>query len=287
MKLELNTGDRSQLQRIPGMALAYITIICALLSSVRSKILSVAYVPQILPHEALGRLTSTSFVLSQPLCFFNNQRELPCTVNTCEIWSVIASGPGVHNFDRDKVREASKILSASPYPDAFMGRAHKRYYITKLGFPRDFPCGQLPGIRYFKVGADGNCTTTNCNGILPTGSSVRVRYILIDPVTKSVVSESKWSFPIILISPKTSSSIDVTTWKRSGAMVVITVVLSCSLAVLILLLVVMLLLDCSGSVRGRQVITAGPDPESFRVRSSNINGIYSQTSGHALRPRLV
>ncbi|KAJ8343023.1 hypothetical protein SKAU_G00329510 [Synaphobranchus kaupii] len=199
------------------MAFSYIAVICALLYCVRSKISSVGQVPQILPHEVISRLTGTSFVLSQPLCYFNHQRQLPCTVNTCEIWSVIASGSGVRNFDRDKVREASKILSASPYPDAFLGQLQKRYYITKLGVPRDFPCGDLPGIR--------------------------VKYILIDPVTKQVVSESKWSFPIILMTPRAGSSIDESTWKRSGAMVVITVVLSCSLAVLTLLLTVVLLLD--------------------------------------------
>lgn len=266
------------------MAFSYIAVICALLCCVRSTILSVDQIPHIIPHEVIGRLTSTSFVLSQPLCYFNNQRQLPCTVNTCEIWSVIASGSGVHQFDTDKVTEASKILSASPYPDAFRGEGQKRYYITKLGVPRDFPCGNLPGIRYFKVGADGNCSTTNCNGILPAGYTVRVKYILIDPVTKMVASESKWSIPIILMTFRNSSSIDVSTWKRSGAMVVITVILSCSMAVLTLLLVAVLL-DCVGSVRGRHDITT--DPRSFSERGFSTIGIYSQTPGNALRPRLI
>ncbi|XP_061106250.1 uroplakin-3b-like isoform X2 [Conger conger] len=258
------------------MAFSYIAAICTLLCCVRSKILSVGQVPHILPHEVIGRVTSTSFVLSQPLCYFNHQTELPCTVNTCEIWSVIASGPGVHNFDRDKVRVASGILSASPYMDAFLGQGQKMYFITKLGVPRNFPCGDLPGIRYFKVGADGNCSTTNCNGILPAGSTVRVKYILIDPVTKKVVSESKWSFPIILLTSRASSSIDESMWKRSGAMVVITVILSCSLAVLALLLAIVLLLDCVGSGRGRHDIIT--DAASFRAQSYSTSGTY------ALRP---
>ncbi|KAG7483708.1 hypothetical protein MATL_G00041180 [Megalops atlanticus] len=225
------------------MALSYISIICALLSYVDSRILTVDRVPEILPYELIARLTSSTFVLSQPLCYFNKQPQLPCTDNTCEIWSVIASGPGVHNFDLDKVREGSQILSSSPYPDAFVSEVPKRYFITKLGVPRDFPCGQVPGVRYFKVGADGNCSTTNCNGILPAGTTVRVKYILIDPVTREVVSESKWSNPIALISPRAISSMDESMWKRSAAMVVITVILSCTLAVLLLLLAAVLLLD--------------------------------------------
>ncbi|KAG9341443.1 hypothetical protein JZ751_019253 [Albula glossodonta] len=250
------------------MAFVCISVICAALSCVRAKILTVGSVPQILPNEVVARVTSSSFVLSQPLCFFNTlQGSLPCTVNTCEIWSVIATGPGVHNYDRDKVIEAPKILSASPYPDAFLGlgQAHKRYYITKLGVPRDFPCGDLPGIRYFRVGADGNCSSTNCNGILPAGSTVRVKYILIDPVTKEVVSETKWSFPIILIS----------------------LLLSCSMAVLVVLLAALLLLDCSESVRGKQEISVSTVPESFRIRRGSMTGTYTQTSGHVLRPRLI
>lgn len=79
---------------------------------------------------------------------------------------------GINNFDIDKL-VAVQIVSASPYPIAFSSQTNRMYFVTKLGRPKDFPCGQLPGIKYFRVGAEGNCTNTNCNGILPPGSTVR------------------------------------------------------------------------------------------------------------------
>ncbi|KAJ7986803.1 hypothetical protein DPEC_G00332170 [Dallia pectoralis] len=117
------------------------------------------------------------------------------------------------------------------------------YYITKLGRPIDFSCDQLPAIRYFRVGAENNCTAINCNGILPSGSTVRVKYLLIDPVSRSVVSESQWSKSIVLTTTRSWSSIDESIENRSGGMVVITIISSCLLAVLLLLVGVVLLLD--------------------------------------------
>ncbi|XP_035636015.1 uroplakin-3b-like [Oncorhynchus keta] len=237
--------------------LSYTSILSVVMFGVRPQIVSLDHIPEILPYEASGRVTSTTIVLGQPLCYFNTLTQLKCSQSTCQVWAAIASGPGINNFDIDKL-VAVQIVSASPYPIAFSSQTNRMYFVTKLGRPKDFPCGQLPGIKYFRVGAEGNCTNTNCNGILPPGSTVRVKYILIDPVSRGVVSESKWSYPIFLTSTRSWSSIDEWTGKRSGGMVVITVISSCLLAVLLLLLGAVLLLDGLGSFRGGHDITTGP-----------------------------
>ncbi|XP_010865778.1 uroplakin-3b [Esox lucius] len=237
--------------------ISYVSFFIAFIHGIRPQIVTVDHIPEILPHKASGRVTSTTMVLGQPLCYFNTLTQLKCSQSTCQVWAVIASGPGVTNFDADKLDTALQILNASPYPTAFSSQTNKMYYVTKLGRPNDFPCGQLPGIRYFKVGAENNCTTNNCNGILPPGSTIRLKYLLIDPVTREVVSESKWSYPIVLTTMRSWSSIDESIGNRSGGMVVITVISTCLLAVLLLLVGVVLLLDCLGSFRGGHEISTG------------------------------
>ncbi|MBN3325997.1 RASL2 protein, partial [Atractosteus spatula] len=173
------------------------------------------------------------------LIYANNLQGLNCSLSTCEIWLAVArEAAGVNNFDTDKVQPSFDIVSASPYPEAFQ---NKNYYVTRLGVQNNFLCAELPGIRYFRVGAEGNCSTPTCNGIVPAGSTARVKYLLIDPENRRVSYETKWSFPITLISLMPSSSIDDWTWKRSGGMVVITVITSCLLSILLLLVAALLL----------------------------------------------
>ncbi|KAI1903721.1 hypothetical protein AGOR_G00030140 [Albula goreensis] len=199
--------------------------------------------PEIVPSMAFGILTSTTMMLKQPLCYFDNVVGLPCSPNQCEVWLVVARGNGVQKFESEKT--SGDILSRSPYPDAFLDDMSPNFFITKVGVQNSFLCADLPGLRYFRVGAEGRCYSTNCNGVLPTGTTVRVKYILVDPSTETIESDSRWSQPITLLTPKSSSSIVESSWKRSGSMVVITVLLSCCMAVLVVLLAALLLLDWS------------------------------------------
>ncbi|XP_018597396.1 uroplakin-3a-like [Scleropages formosus] len=145
------------------------------------------------------------------------------------------------------------VLSSSPYPSAFTGEKPKGFYITRLGPLWDYPCSPLFRGRYFRVGDDGNCTLVNCNGILPPGSTVRVKYILTDPKTAGLVLESKWSNPIALITPVPNSIIDDGLKEHSAEMVVITVVTSWLMAALLLLLVGLLIVDRSGVIRRKNI----------------------------------
>lgn len=89
----------------------------------------------------------------------------PCYIST-----------GVSNYDADKNRPFIDTLS--PYPTAFSSNTSKKYFLTKLGFQKDYPCPIVAGTDYFRVGSDGSCSTPNCNGILPVGSTARSEPLL-------------------------------------------------------------------------------------------------------------
>nr|XP_015222763.1 PREDICTED: uroplakin-3b-like protein isoform X2 [Lepisosteus oculatus] len=208
---------------------------CVSVWTVAGKVTSVEYTPEITAYNMAGRVTGTTMVMKQPRCYFDNQLLLPCTPDKCEIWLVAAVGSGIQNFDADKGK--STILSESPYPTAFTGSPPKNYYLTKVGRQQVFPCQQSHGIVYFRVGDEGNCTSANCNGILPAGSTVRVKYVLVDPASRNVTTETYWSQNITLYSSTDPVVIFDGIRQRSAGMIVITSILSVLLFLLLLLLI--------------------------------------------------
>uniref|UniRef100_W5M2Q0 Uroplakin 3b n=1 Tax=Lepisosteus oculatus TaxID=7918 RepID=W5M2Q0_LEPOC len=205
-----------------------INSVCKLLKSLIFAVTSVEYTPEITAYNMAGRVTGTTMVMKQPRCYFDNQLLLPCTPDKCEIWLVAAVGS-----DKGK----STILSESPYPTAFTGSPPKNYYLTKVGRQQVFPCQQSHGIVYFRVGDEGNCTSANCNGILPAGSTVRVKYVLVDPASRNVTTETYWSQNITLYSSTDPVVIFDGIRQRSAGMIVITSILSVLLFLLLLLLI--------------------------------------------------
>ncbi|KAM6970048.1 uroplakin-3b [Aplochiton taeniatus] len=129
------------------------------------QIISVDNTPQVFPFNWVSKVTTNTVILTKPWCFFDN---LTCT--DCEVWLVPAIDAGQNNFDTDK--NASNIISLSPYPSAFSADTSKKYFLTKVGLKQDFPCSPITGPIYFVVGSDGNCSSNNCNGVLPVGSTV-------------------------------------------------------------------------------------------------------------------
>ncbi|KAK6317246.1 hypothetical protein J4Q44_G00126460 [Coregonus suidteri] len=148
--------------------------------------------------------------------------------------------PMALRFESEKT--SSDILIKSPYSDAFRTQVSPNYFLTKVGAQSSLPCGGMSsGASYFRVGAQVVCEETNCNRVLPIGSTVRVKYVLVDSNSKTIRSETSWC-------PTSMSWSSIYEWigKRSGGMVVITVISSCLLAVLLLLLGAVLLLDGYG-----------------------------------------
>ncbi|XP_036435739.1 uroplakin-3b [Colossoma macropomum] len=198
-------------------------------------------VPDVAPNLA-ARITTNSVILNPPSCCFGNLTGLNCTSNTCEVWLVSAVDTGVNNFNTDKT--STDFLSKSPYQSAFGGSNPKNYFLTKAGLQGDFPCPSSSTGSYFRVGADGNCVTTNCNGVLPQGSTASFKYLLVDPASKTLLAETKWSNNITLYTSKDPGSISDSFAGRSGAMVVITTILCVAMA--LLLLIIILALCCCG-----------------------------------------
>ncbi|XP_072550049.1 uroplakin-3b [Salminus brasiliensis] len=195
-------------------------------------------------NQALAAsITTNTVILLQPGCCFDNLTNLLCTSNTCEIWLVPAVDTGVSKFDANKNRP--DFLSLSPYPSAFTGNSPGNYFLTKVGVQNDFPCPPSAS-NYFRVGADGACSTTNCNGVLPEGSSPSFKYLLIEPVKKTLLGETQWSDNIPLRILKDPGTLGDGFAGRSGAMVVITTILCVAMALLLLFLIVVLALCCCG-----------------------------------------
>ncbi|CAB1316537.1 unnamed protein product [Coregonus sp. 'balchen'] len=217
-----------------------------------------------------------------PLCYFDSLSCLACATNQCEIWLVVAKNTSESmdalRFESEKT--SSDILIKSPYSDAFRTQVSPNYFLTKVGAQSSLPCGGMSsGASYFRVGAQVVCEETNCYRVLPIGSTVRVKYVLVDSSSKTIRSETSWcptcnSYNTYVLTffrhckrnlqnyrtflyfdhvyvcfsvcaVKSWSSIDEFIGKRSGGMVVITVISSCLLAVLLLLLGAVLLLDGS------------------------------------------
>ncbi|XP_061106248.1 uncharacterized protein LOC133133950 isoform X2 [Conger conger] len=193
--------------------------------------------PVVTPSKLVGNITANTAILLSPLCYFEN---VNCTLDTCVIYLVPAINSGVQNFDKDKT--SSNILSLSPYPIAFSNQRSKNYFLTKVGPLENFKCKNVSATKDFRVGSDGNCSDPNCNGVLPTGSNVSFKYIVVKDSLPNVtiLQESGWSNPISLVSPKSFVSINDDLAERSPSMIAITVILSIILFLLLLMLILAL-----------------------------------------------
>lgn len=202
--------------------------------------------PQLAPANFLGRITSNTVILQQPYCVFTQ------TCPGCEIWLVAALSTGTGNFNA-LVNISSPIsLSVSPYPTAFLPSS-AQFFLTRVGPLANFPCNTIPTFPYFTVGADGICTGINCNGVLPVGSIVSFRYLLIDPSNYTVVNMTNWGGPFNLTTLLSYQTINDGLSARSGAMVVITTLLCVAVALLLLVFFIMLCVSCCGKKDGKTV----------------------------------
>ncbi|KAK1787556.1 hypothetical protein P4O66_016062, partial [Electrophorus voltai] len=162
-------------------------------------------------------------------------------------------------FDADQSNPG--FLSLSPYPSAFLNNSSKNYFLTFAGFLSALPCPSSTK-NNFKVGKDGQCSTANCNGVLPVGAVTRFKYLLVDAANTKLLAETQWSDSIALYTPKTPGTGDGFAG-RSGAMVVITAILSTAIGLLLLLLLIgCLLVTCSSGKTKEQISTFR---ESFRI----------------------
>ncbi|XP_062341523.1 uroplakin-3b [Osmerus eperlanus] len=220
------------------LSLTYV-VLCLSIQTGMGKIELVDYTPILTPYGLSGKLTTNTATLTQPSCYFDNVTSLLCNSVQCEIWLVSAINEGITNFDADKTNP--DIVSLSPYPTAF---SSKNYFLTLVGVKMDFPCPPTSATGYFRVGAEGSCSTTNCNGELPVGSTARFKYLLINPSNGTVLAETQWSDDIPLYYMKDPSTINDSLVGRWASMIVIISILCVAVALLLLLLLAMLIYAC-------------------------------------------
>lgn len=77
----------------------------------------------------------------------------------------------IGTFDIDKTNP--NLISLTSYPTTF-NSDQKNYFVTQVGVQNNLHCTNS-GIppTYFQVGASGACTGANCNGLLPSGQTMR------------------------------------------------------------------------------------------------------------------
>lgn len=228
------------------------------------QIISVPSQPEVFPFNWVSKITTNTVILTKPWCFFSN---VSCTPD-CEVWVVPAVNTGMSNFDADK--SASNIISLSPYPTAFSTITSKNYFLTKVGLYSDFPCSPITGPSYFVVGSDGNCSTKNCNGVLPVGSTVRFKYLLLSPINETVLAESQWSNNVTLYSVNNTGALNVTFAGRSPPMVVITTLVCVATGLLLLLLLAAIIYVCCCKRDRRKTVQVS---DSLRVRKYDTHNL--------------
>uniref|UniRef100_A0A8C5Q546 Uroplakin 3A n=1 Tax=Leptobrachium leishanense TaxID=445787 RepID=A0A8C5Q546_9ANUR len=99
---------------------------------------------------------------------------------------------------------------------------------------------------YIRVGNDQPCPDSKlyCNGPLKSSETYRVKFVEIDGT--ALKGQSQWSPAIKLLTVTNSSRIDTWPGRRSGAMIVITSILSVLLAILFAGLVAAIIIGCKG-----------------------------------------
>ncbi|XP_039612555.1 uroplakin-3b-like isoform X2 [Polypterus senegalus] len=241
----------------------FVWTLLALLSVglVTAQISTSAHIPEVTGSNVAGRITATTFTLAQPVCFFDFQ-SLGCT-STCEVWLVVAKNAAERNlYDSEKTTQSVTMMTSN-------------LDIFYVGNQSAYACPQTNnGQRVVKVGHNVDCVSNTCNGPLPIGSTVNVKYFVVNPIINNVVSETPWSSNINLLSPKDPATIDTWFGKRSAGMVVITAILSTLTAILLLLLLIMF---CS-TLTEDQNLTKNPiNQDPYKIKRYDTHHVRSST----------
>ncbi|XP_067296041.1 uroplakin-3b [Pseudorasbora parva] len=226
--------------------------------------------PQLTTNNFIGKITSNTVILKQPYCISDQ------TKDGDELWLVAALCSANTVFDNEVTNaptpSAPYILNLSPYPKAFDPPSWN-FFVTRVGPLANFPCNQASNDVYFKVGTDGKCSGTNCNGILPDGSPISFKYLQID-VSRIIVNSSSWSACIPLAKSQNLQTIDDGLSARSGAMVVIISILCAAVALLLLIFFIML---CVAYCGRKKDISQGTSPSrgmnSIRIPRYDIHSL--------------
>ncbi|XP_043355617.1 uroplakin-3b-like isoform X1 [Dermochelys coriacea] len=232
----------------------------------RGQVITIDYEPAIALLALEGNITSSTFVLEQPRCVFNQT-----VSDTDEIWLVVSLSRAISSFTRPT------SLQSLP---AFQQFPENPNYMTMGTSSLNYPCEKSSGqITVLRVGNETGClldtSRPDCNGPLPGPGPYRVKFLAISPAT-GPKAETKWSAPITLKTGKDPVPIDTWPGRRSGGMIVITTILSILLAILLACFIAALVYGCSSNLSEHAEIMGKQDPVT--VKQYNTHHIYDQSA---------
>uniref|UniRef100_A0A7M4EDP1 Uroplakin 3B n=1 Tax=Crocodylus porosus TaxID=8502 RepID=A0A7M4EDP1_CROPO len=214
----------------------------------------VPYTPQITGNSLEGKLTASTFSLDQPICIFDQY------VNaTDDIWLVVAFANATSS-----VKNPTSRNDIPPY-QRLSTALHYMTLRTTITF---FPCPRSSNTSVLRVGSDAFCRNDNsrqhCNGPLPNPGPYRVKFLILD--SSGAKAETRWSERITLKQGHRSSTIDTWPGRRSGTMIVITVILSSLVGILTLAFLCTSAYDFKLWQREDPAVAEEPPAGSFKGR---------------------
>ncbi|XP_025021007.1 uroplakin-3b-like [Python bivittatus] len=173
----------------------------------------IPYTPRISELNMEGKVTVSTFALEPPKCVFD-----PFVNVSDNIWLVITFINATANF-----KNPTSAQQIPPYEDLYTSYA----YMTMKSTLSQYPCKGKAG-NVLRVGNESSCKSddrrTHCNGPLPSPGPYRVKFLAMDSTGSK--AETRWSAPITLNKALIWKTIDTWPGRRSGDMIVITVILS-------------------------------------------------------------
>ncbi|KAJ7308912.1 hypothetical protein JRQ81_008189 [Phrynocephalus forsythii] len=215
----------------------------------------IRYVPRVSDLDLEGKITGSTFALEPPNCVFDT------FVNASdEIWVAVTYVNATASF-----KNPTSPKDIPPYEDLFTQKG----YMTMKATLSHYPCEGAKSRNVLRIGNESSCknddTQTSCNGPLPSPGPYRVKFLAMGD--KGPKAETRWSIPITLNKAQAWKSLDTWPGRRSGDMIVITVILSALCGVVTIAFLSTVCYECFKRLRqGPPDDHQGqrPDPEPFQ-----------------------
>ncbi|XP_061460683.1 uroplakin-3b isoform X2 [Rhineura floridana] len=195
-----------------------------------------------------GKITTSTFVLDQPRCVFNN-----VVKEDDDIWLVVAYSSEVDKFKPPRL----------PLELPFQELKKNSFYMTLSTVEGNYPCPEEDSnnLNVLRVGSETSCTwdlsRPDCNGPLPDPGPYRVKFVVMN--NQGNTTETKWSEPITLIQGKSPDSIDTSPVRRRTGVTIIASILSILFAILLAAFIATLCYKYSDICSGADMVS-GRDP---------------------------
>ncbi|XP_044312040.1 uroplakin-3b [Varanus komodoensis] len=174
----------------------------------------ISYTPRVSELPMEGKVTGSTFALEPPNCIFD-----PFANSSDSIWLVVTFINATAKF-----KNPTTPQQIPPYEDLYTAYG----YMTMKSTLSHYPCKKGKEGNVLRVGNESSCknddSRTHCNGPLPSPGPFRVKFLVID--SSGSKAETRWSGPITLNKAQLWRAVDTWPGRRSGDMIVITVILS-------------------------------------------------------------